>query len=226
MLDPDGTHLHPGIGEVSLRSAALYEGHVVPHLVVRMPQGPVTVLLLRHRNVGEPVRVSEQGYVGVVLPAPRGSIAIVGTTRMTWTASRGRFLMRWTGAADATGTAWPSKENEEMSNRVMSKPVALAIGAALVTSLATAGAAHASSFTVNALASGYMLAAGDSAGDEKAKEGKCGEGKCGGDKKAEGKCGEGKCGEGKCGGDKKAEGKCGEGKCGSDKKAEEEKPQG
>ena len=37
-------------------------------------------------------------------------------------------------------------------------------------------------------------------------EGKCGEGKCGGDKGAEGKCGgdkaekEGKCGEGKCGG--------------------------
>ena len=55
------------------------------------------------------------------------------------------------------------------------------------------------------------------------KDGKCGEGKCGGDKKAkcgEGKCGgdkEGKCGEGKCGGDK--EGKCGEGKCGGDKKA-------
>ena len=31
-------------------------------------------------------------------------------------------------------------------------------------------------------------------------EGKCGEGKCGGEKKAEG---EGKCGEGKCGGEKK-----------------------
>jgi hypothetical protein len=50
----------------------------VPHLVVQTPQGPVTVLLLRHRNVSEPVRLAEQGYVGVVLPAPRGSIAIVG----------------------------------------------------------------------------------------------------------------------------------------------------
>ena len=47
---------------------------------------------------------------------------------------------------------------------------------------------------------------------EKAAEGKCGEGKCGGDKKKEGKCG-----EGKCGGDKKKEGKCGEGKCGGNK---------
>jgi uncharacterized low-complexity protein len=51
-------------------------------------------------------------------------------------------------------------------------------------------------------------------------EGKCGEGKCGGEKKA----GEGKCGEGKCGGEKKAgEGKCGEGKCGGEKKAGEGK---
>ena len=47
--------------------------------------------------------------------------------------------------------------------------------------------------------------------DKAKEEGKCGEGKCGGDKAKE----EGKCGEGKCGGDKtEAEGKCGEGKCG------------
>ncbi len=118
-----------------------------------------------------------------------------------------------------------------MSNRVLRKPVALAIGAALMTSLGAAGVAQASSYAVSALGAGYMLAGGE---EEKAKEGKCGadkkaegEGKCGADKKAEG---EGKCGadkkaegEGKCGADKKAEGKCGEGKCGADKK-EEEKP--
>ncbi|MEX1994082.1 MAG: hypothetical protein WD929_05425 [Steroidobacteraceae bacterium] len=112
-----------------------------------------------------------------------------------------------------------------MSNRVLRKPVALAIGAALATSIAAAGVAQASSFAVNALGSGYMLSAGDPpAGGEKPAEGKCGEGKCGADKKGEGKCGEGKCGEGKCGADKKGEGKCGEGKCGADKKKEEEKP--
>ena len=79
-------------------------------------------------------------------------------------------------------------------------------------------------FVANDLGSGYQLASN-------ATEGKCGEGKCGGDgeKSAEGKCGEGKCGgdggksaegkcgKGKCGGDgeKSAEGKCGEGKCGA-----------
>ena len=97
-----------------------------------------------------------------------------------------------------------------MSNRVLRKPVALAIGAALMTSLGAAGVAQASSYAVSALGAGYMLVGGE---EEKAKEGKCGA-----DKKAEGKCGEGKCGA-----DKKAEGKCGEGKCGADKK-EEEKP--
>ena len=112
-----------------------------------------------------------------------------------------------------------------MSNRVTKKPVAVAIGAALITSIAAAGVAHASAFAVSSLGSGYMLSAGDPpAGGEKPAEGKCGEGKCG-----EGKCGADKKGEGKCGADKKGEGKCGEGKCGegkcgADKKPEEEKP--
>jgi uncharacterized low-complexity protein len=84
-----------------------------------------------------------------------------------------------------------------MSKRVIKKPVALAIGAALATSIAAAGVAQASSFAVSALGSGYMLAAGEGGGEEGKPadcEGKCGEGKCG-----EGKCGEGKCGQGKCG---------------------------
>jgi hypothetical protein len=78
VLDPDGTKLRPGVGNVTFAARCFVEGRIVPHLVVRTPQGPVTVLLLRHRNVSGPVRLAEQGYVGVVLPAPRGSIAIVG----------------------------------------------------------------------------------------------------------------------------------------------------
>lgn len=77
VLDPEGTRLRPGLGDVTYAERCVFEGRVVPHLVVRMPEGPVTVLLLRHRNVSESVRLAEQGYAGVVLPAPRGSIAIV-----------------------------------------------------------------------------------------------------------------------------------------------------
>ena len=114
-----------------------------------------------------------------------------------------------------------------MSQKTTLKPLTLALGAAFVTSLAGTSVANAAEnpFAMSDLSSGYMVAEMDE--NKMEKEGKCGEGKCGGDKtKKEGKCGEGKCGgdkkmeEGKCGGDKKMdkEGKCGEGKCGGDKK--------
>ena len=97
--------------------------------------------------------------------------------------------------------------------QIKKSSVATALGAVVIGSLAsTVAVADVNPFGMQALESGYS---------QFAPEGKCGEGKCGGDKKAEK---EGKCGEGKCGGDKKAEkeGKCGEGKCGGDKKAEKE----
>jgi uncharacterized low-complexity protein len=79
------------------------------------------------------------------------------------------------------------------------KPVALALGTALVGGLALSGSA----FAMQPLAQGYMLSAASASVDGKA---------------AEGSCGADKAAEGSCGGDKaKAEGKCGEGKCGMDK---------
>lgn len=78
VLDPEGTRLRAGIGDVTFAARCVHQGHVVPHLVVRTPEGAVTVLLLRHREIDEPVRISDSGLEGVVLPAPRGSIAIVG----------------------------------------------------------------------------------------------------------------------------------------------------
>jgi uncharacterized low-complexity protein len=88
------------------------------------------------------------------------------------------------------------------------KPIAAAVGAAFVTSLASANIADSNSdpFAANALDQGYVLVAKGHS------EGKCGEGKAGEGKAGEGKCGEGKCGEGKAGEGKAGEGKCGEGK--------------
>ena len=110
-----------------------------------------------------------------------------------------------------------------MSEKITKKPLAIALGAAFVTSLASAPIANAAEnpFAMSELAGGYMVAGSHMEGGDKGKaEGKCGEGKCGG-AKTEGKAeAEGKCGEGKCGGEKKMdkEGKCGEGKCGGEKK--------
>ncbi|GAB3386145.1 HvfA family oxazolone/thioamide-modified RiPP metallophore [Lysobacter fragariae] len=83
------------------------------------------------------------------------------------------------------------------------KPLALAVGAALVGGIALS----ASAFAMTDLASGYMVSASHAGA----------EANCGADKKgAEAKCGADKKAEGSCGGDKKAaEGKCGEGNCGA-----------
>lgn len=100
------------------------------------------------------------------------------------------------------------------------KMLSFAISSAFVAA-ALSPVAHAAGnpFSATQLDAGYQLAQADT----KQKDGKCGEAKCGGDKKAaekkkDGKCGEAKCGAEKKGSDKKAEGKCGEAKCGADKK--------
>jgi len=128
-----------------------------------------------------------------------------------------------------------------MSKTTAMKPLALAMGAAFVTSLAGTSVANAAEnpFSMTELPSGYMIS------DSDMKEGKCGashmkekEGKCGEDMdkskmKKEGKCGEGmekgdhhssdkmkkegKCGEGMDKSKMKKDGKCGEGKCGGKK---------
>jgi len=128
-------------------------------------------------------------------------------------------------SVDTTQGARPATRRGNAMNSKTIKPVAFAVGAAFIGSLALGQAAQASAFSINDLDAGYAMVDDHAKKkDEKAKEGKCGEGKCGEDKgktKEREKAKEGKCGEGKCGeGDKKEkgeEGKCGEGKCGEGK---------
>ncbi|MEX0915235.1 MAG: hypothetical protein WDZ60_05015 [Wenzhouxiangellaceae bacterium] len=94
-----------------------------------------------------------------------------------------------------------------------------AIGAVAGASFATAAIAAdqtANPFQADDLETG-SLSQNYNLGDDKDKEGSCGEGSCGeGDDKGddkEGSCGEGSCGEGDDDGDDK-EGSCGEGSCG------------
>lgn len=85
-----------------------------------------------------------------------------------------------------------------MSKKFTMKPIATAIGTAVVASLASISSVSADQnpFGASELSGGYMVAEHG--------EGKCGEGKCGEKKQGEGKCGEGKCGEGKMKGEPKA----------------------
>ena len=112
-----------------------------------------------------------------------------------------------------------------MSKKSNVKSLSIVLGTAFAASMAASNVAIAAEganpFAMNELSGGYMQVA------DKHMEGKCGAKDKAKKKGTEGKCGEGKCGgekemkknmEGKCGGDKaKKEGKCGEGKCGGKK---------
>ena len=82
------------------------------------------------------------------------------------------------------------------------KAVALAVSSAFLLTVGTTAvnAASENPFAIKSLSSGYQVA--DNHAD-KAKDGKCGEGKCGAEMKdgakTDAKMKDGKCGEGKCG---------------------------
>ena len=54
-----------------------FHGHVVPHLVVTTPSGPVTVMVLSEEHVKKRIAFHEDGMSGVITPAPHGSLAII-----------------------------------------------------------------------------------------------------------------------------------------------------
>jgi uncharacterized low-complexity protein len=100
--------------------------------------------------------------------------------------------------------------------------IALALSSAFVASAATTTInASENPFAIKTLSSGYQVADHH---EEKMKDGKCGTGKCGAEKKAqEASCGADKAKEGTCGTDKAKEGNCSadkmkEGSCSADKK--------
>ncbi|HJP03577.1 MAG: hypothetical protein QGH46_08580 [Gammaproteobacteria bacterium] len=90
-----------------------------------------------------------------------------------------------------------------MSKQAIRRPLALALGAAVISTMGVAGIANAEEgegiFAMEELMSGQLLAGAH-------EEGGCGEDKDSGEGEDEGSCGED-------GGD--GEGSCGEGKCGS-----------
>lgn len=65
--------------EVSFAESCDFGRHRVPHLVVQTDEGPVTVLILAHEEPRQSVQeIHEDGYEGVIVPAPRGVIAVLG----------------------------------------------------------------------------------------------------------------------------------------------------
>jgi hypothetical protein len=79
ILSQSGVHLKPDAPLVSYAAGCKFRGHVVPHLVVQTERGPVTVMVLADETIsGKSRRIDEGGYSGVVVPAPRGVLVVLG----------------------------------------------------------------------------------------------------------------------------------------------------
>jgi hypothetical protein len=79
VLSRSGVRLAPGVATVSYAMSCWFRGQYVPHLVVQTERGPVTVLLLtQEQDVKGRQEFDEGGFHGVVVPAPRGALAVLG----------------------------------------------------------------------------------------------------------------------------------------------------
>lgn len=76
VLDQAGVRIDPAL-PVVYASSCPFRGTVVPHLVVHTAQGLVTVMLLTREDVPARTEFSESGMRGVLMPAARGSLALV-----------------------------------------------------------------------------------------------------------------------------------------------------
>jgi hypothetical protein len=80
VMERAGIRFRSDAGMVSYAQTCRFRGEKVPHLVVQTDAGPVTVMVLRNEKVTAPVKFAEQGYVGTILPAGPGSVAVIGPT--------------------------------------------------------------------------------------------------------------------------------------------------
>jgi hypothetical protein len=92
-----GVELNMSSDKVMYAHRCMFRGHVVPHLVVSTPQGPVTVMVLRYESVKHPMNFHEDGMTGVITPAPHGSIAVLmqGNEKIDSVAQQVQQSVRW-----------------------------------------------------------------------------------------------------------------------------------
>lgn len=74
-----------------------FHGHIVPHLVVTTPSGPVTVMVLAHEQVKHRMSFHEDGMSGVITPGPHGSLAVImqGNANIDAVADQVSKSVRW-----------------------------------------------------------------------------------------------------------------------------------
>jgi hypothetical protein len=69
--------LDPADTVVTYARSCLFDGHWVPHLVVRTAAGPVTVMVLNQEHIAGRQSFRQNGYSGILIPAPGGGTLAV-----------------------------------------------------------------------------------------------------------------------------------------------------
>jgi hypothetical protein len=74
-----GAHvwLDPVDTTVTYARSCLFDGHWVPHLVVRTAAGPITVMVLNQEHIAARESFRQNGYSGILIPAPGGGTLAV-----------------------------------------------------------------------------------------------------------------------------------------------------
>lgn len=97
ILAKAGVALDMNSDKVMYAHSCLFRGHHVPHLVVKTPRGPVTVIVLPDEKVTQKTNFHEDGMTGVITPAPHGSIAVLalGNASVDAAAEEVQRSVRW-----------------------------------------------------------------------------------------------------------------------------------
>ncbi len=79
ILEKSGVSLRPDAADVSYAAICTFRGRGVPHFVVQTDEGPVTVMVLtEEKPTNTNQRFAEEGYEGMIVPAPKGVLAVLG----------------------------------------------------------------------------------------------------------------------------------------------------
>ncbi|NLG76861.1 MAG: DUF3379 domain-containing protein [Xanthomonadaceae bacterium] len=79
ILARSGVSLRADAADVSHAAICLFRGKAVPHFIVQTNEGPVTVMVLAdEKPASKKKRFAEEGYEGMIVPAPQGVLAVLG----------------------------------------------------------------------------------------------------------------------------------------------------
>lgn len=96
-LRESGVTIDETVDDVVYARTCPFRGREIPHLVVKTPRGPVTVLLLAGERLSGARRLDEHGYRGTLLPSSGGAIALLarGDVDVEDVARRVERAIRW-----------------------------------------------------------------------------------------------------------------------------------